>query len=105
VNFSTTVSLIALVVSVLPALASILSARYARYAARAARDQADASRDQVEAAKQQLILEQDRRNDELAEKRREDQAAGLADMHVVIRDHPQEPRIKSKTTDPTRLAR
>jgi hypothetical protein len=39
VNFSTTVSLIALVVSVLSALASILSARYARQVSAGVRDQ------------------------------------------------------------------
>jgi cell division protein FtsL len=77
VNFST-LSVVALVVSVVSMLTSILSVWYTRHAARAARDQADASRDQAEAASKQLVLEKDRRKDELVQKRREELLARTA---------------------------
>jgi hypothetical protein len=91
VNFSTTVSLIALVVSVLSALAAILSVWYTRHAARAAKAQADAAKQQAAAAKAQLSLDQDRRNDELARRRKEEEEAARADLRVTtiwVRPHP-----------------
>jgi hypothetical protein len=90
VNFSTTVSLIALVVSVLSALAAILSVWYT-HAARAAKAQTDAAKQQAAAAKAQLSLDQDRRNDELARRRKEEEEAARADLRVTtiwVRPHP-----------------
>jgi len=84
VEFSSIVSVIAL-------LLSLLSAWYTRHAARAARAQADAAKQQAAAAKAQLSLDQDRRNDELARRRKEDEEAAPADLRVTtvwVRPHP-----------------
>jgi Tfp pilus assembly protein PilE len=84
VEFSSIVSVIAL-------LLSLLSAWYARHAARAARAQADAAKQQAAAARAQLSLDQDRRNEELARKRKEDEHAARADLRVTliwVRPHP-----------------
>ena len=64
---------------------------YTRHAARAARAQADAAKQQAAAAKAQLSLDQDRRNDELARRRKEDEEAAPADLRVTtvwVRPHP-----------------
>jgi hypothetical protein len=84
VEFSSIVSVIAL-------LLSLLSAWYTRHAARAARAQADAAKQQAAAARAQLSLDQDRRNDELARRRKEDEEAARADLRVTtfwVRPHP-----------------
>jgi hypothetical protein len=70
---------------------SVSSAWYTRHAARAAKAQADAAKQQAAAARAQLSLDQDRRNDELARKRREDEEAARADLRVTlisVRPHP-----------------
>lgn len=99
-QFSSIVSVAALLISVISALISVFSARYARDTARAARDQADASRDEADATVKQLLLELDRRNDELAQKRKEDEAAARADVRAVMQSHPKEPRIVVKNHGP-----
>ena len=79
------------VVSVVALLVSFLSAWYTRHAARAAKAQADAAKQQAAAAKAQLSLDQDRRNEELARRRKEDEEAALADLRVTtiwVRPHP-----------------
>jgi len=84
VEFSSIVSVIAL-------LLSLLSAWYTRHAARAAKAQANAAKQQAAAAKAQLSLDQDRRNEELARRRKEDEEAALADLRVTliwVRPHP-----------------
>jgi hypothetical protein len=84
VEFSSIVSVIAL-------LLSLLSAWYTRHAARAARAQAIAAKQQAAAAKAQLSLDQGRRNEELARKRKEDEEAARADLRVTlisVRPHP-----------------
>jgi hypothetical protein len=84
VEFSSIVSVIAL-------LLSLLSAWYTRHAARAAKAQADAAKQQAAAAKAQLSLDQDRRDDELARRRIEDEEAARADLRVTtiwVRPHP-----------------
>jgi hypothetical protein len=84
VEFSSIVSVIAL-------LLSLLAAWYTRHAARAAKAQADAAKQQAAAAKAQLSLDQDRRNEELARRRKEDEEAALADLRVTliwVRPHP-----------------
>jgi hypothetical protein len=84
VEFSSIVSVIAL-------LLSLLSAWYTRHAARVAKAQVDAAKQQAAAAKAQLSLDQDRRNDELARKRKEDEEAARADLRVIliwVRPHP-----------------
>jgi hypothetical protein len=84
VEFSSIVSIIALLVS-------LLSAWYTRHAARAAKAQADAAKQQAAAAKAQLSLDQERRNDELARRRKEEGEAALADLRVTtiwVRPHP-----------------
>jgi hypothetical protein len=84
VEFSSVVSVVALLVS-------FLSAWYTRHAARAAKAQADAAKQQAAAARAQLSLDQDRRNDELARRRKEDEDAARADLRVTtiwVRPHP-----------------
>ena len=79
------------IVSVIALLLSLLSAWYTRHAARAAKAQANAAKQQAAAAKAQLSLDQDRRNDELARKRKEDEEAARADLRVTlisVRPHP-----------------
>lgn len=79
------------IVSVIALLLSLLSAWYTRHAARAAKAQADAAKQQAAAAKAQLSLDQDRRNEELARRRKEDEEAALADLRVTliwVRPHP-----------------
>ena len=79
------------VVSVVALLVSFLSAWYTRHAARAAKAQVDAAKQQAAAARAQLSLDQDRRNDELARRRREDEEAARADLRVTtiwVRPHP-----------------
>ena len=79
------------VVSVVALLVSFLSAWYTRHAARAAKAQADAAKQQAAAARAQLSLDQDRRNDELARRRKEDEDAARADLRVTtiwVRPHP-----------------
>ena len=58
------------VVSVVALLVSFLSAWYTRHAARAAKAQVDAAKQQAAAARAQLSLDQDRRNDELAREKK-----------------------------------
>ncbi len=80
------------IVSVIALLLSLLSAWYTRHAARAARAQANAAKQQAAAAKAQLSLDQDRRNEELARRRKEDEEAARADLRVTlisVRPHPQ----------------
>jgi hypothetical protein len=77
VEFSSIVSVIAL-------LLSLLSAWYTRHAARAAKAQTDAAKQQAAAAKAQLSLDQDRRNDELAARQKEDEEAARADLRVIL---------------------
>jgi hypothetical protein len=84
VEFSSVVSVVALLVS-------FLSAWYTHHAARAAKAQVDAAKQQAAAARAQLSLDQDRRNDELARRRREDEEAARADLRVTtiwVRPHP-----------------
>lgn len=84
VEFSSIVSVVALLVS-------LLSAWYTGHAARAAKAQANAAKQQAAAARAQLSLDQDRRNDELAQKRKEDEEAARADLRVItiwVRPHP-----------------
>jgi hypothetical protein len=76
VDFSSIVAVIAL-------LPSLLSAWYTFHAARAAKAQTDAAKQQAAAAKAQLSLDQDRRNDELARRRKEDEKAAQADLRVT----------------------
>jgi hypothetical protein len=82
---------VSLIVSVIALLVSLLSAWYTRHAARAAKAQADAAKQQAAAAKAQLSLDQDRRNDELARRRKEEEEAARADLRVTmiwVRPHP-----------------
>jgi cytoskeletal protein RodZ len=82
---------VSLIVSVIALLLSLLSVWYTRHAARAAKAQADAAKQQAAAAKAQLSLDQDRRNDELARKPKEDEEAARADLRVIliwVRPHP-----------------
>ena len=72
------------VVSVIALLLSLLSAWYTRHAARAAKAQAGAAKQQAAAAKAQLSLDQDRRNEELARRRKEDEEAARADLRVTL---------------------
>jgi len=84
VEFSSIVSVIALLVS-------LLSAWYTRHAAQAAKAQADAAKQQAAAAKAQLSLDQDRRNEELAQRLKEEEEAARADLRVTtiwVRPHP-----------------
>jgi hypothetical protein len=84
VEFSSVVAVIALLVS-------LLSAWYTRHAARDARAQADAAKQQAAVAKAQLSLDQDRRNEELARRQKEDEKAARADLRVTtiwVRPHP-----------------
>jgi hypothetical protein len=84
VEFSSIISVIALLVT-------LLSAWYTRHAARAAKAQADAAKQQAAAAKAQLSLDQERRNDELARRRKEEEEAARADLRVTtiwVRPHP-----------------
>jgi hypothetical protein len=84
VEFSSIVAIIALLVS-------LLSVWYTRHAARVAKAQADAAKQQAAAAKAQLSLDQDRRNEELARRRKEDEEAARADLRVTtiwVRPHP-----------------
>ena len=79
------------VVSVVALLVSFLSVWYTRHAARAAKAQVDAAKQQAAAAKAQLSLDQDRRNEELARRRKEDEEAARADLRVTtiwVRPHP-----------------
>ena len=79
------------IISVIALLLSLLSAWYTRHAARAAKAQADAAKQQAAAAKAQLSLDQDRRNEELARRRKEDEEAARADLRVTtvwVRPHP-----------------
>ena len=72
-------------------LVSLLSVWYTRHAARVSKAQADAAKQQAAAAKAQLSLDQDRRNEELAERRKEDEEAARADLRVTtiwVRPHP-----------------
>jgi len=58
---------------------------------RAAKAQADAAMQQAAAAKAQLSLDQDRRNEELARRGKEDDEAAQADLRVTtiwVRPHP-----------------
>ena len=90
-EFSSIISAIALLISVIALLVSLLSAWYARHAARVAKAQADAAKQQAAAAKAQLSLDQDRRNDELALRRKEEEEAARADLRVTtiwVRPHP-----------------
>lgn len=80
------------IVSVVALLLSLLSAWYTRHAARAARAEANAAKQQAAAARAQLSLDQDRRNEELARRRKEDEEAARADLRVTlisVRPHPQ----------------
>jgi hypothetical protein len=82
---------VSLIVSVIALLLSLLSVWYTRHAARAAKAQADAAKQQAAAAKAQLSLDQDRRNDELARRRKEEEEAARADLRVTtiwVRPHP-----------------
>jgi hypothetical protein len=91
VEFSSIISAIALLISVIALLVSLLSAWYTRHAARVAKAQADAAKQQAAAAKAQLSLDQDRRNDELALRRKEEEEAARADLRVTtiwVRPHP-----------------
>jgi hypothetical protein len=91
VEFSSIISVIALLISVIALLVSLLSAWYTRHAARVAKAQADAAKQQAAAAKAQLSLDQDRRNDELALRRKEEEEAARADLRVTtiwVRPHP-----------------
>jgi hypothetical protein len=91
VEFSSIISVIALLISVIALLVSLLSAWYARHAARVAKAQTDAAKQQAAAAKAQLSLDQDRRNDELALRRKEEDEAARADLRVTtiwVRPHP-----------------
>jgi hypothetical protein len=91
VEFSSIISVIALLISVIALLVSLLSAWYTRHAARVAKAQADAAKQQAAAAKAQLSLDQDRRNDELALRRKEEGEAARADLRVTtiwVRPHP-----------------
>lgn len=79
------------IISVIALLVSLLSAWYTRHAARVAKAQADAAKQQAAAAKAQLSLDQDRRNDELALRRKEEEEAARADLRVTtiwVRPHP-----------------
>ena len=79
------------IVSVVALLLSLLSAWYTRHAARAARAEANAAKQQAAAARAQLSLDQDRRNEELARRRKEDEEAARADLRVTlisVRPHP-----------------
>ena len=79
------------IVSVVALLLSLLSAWYTRHAARAARAEANAAKQQAAAARAQLSLDQDRRNDELARRQKEDEEAARADLRVTlisVRPHP-----------------
>ena len=79
------------IVSVVALLLSLLSAWYTRHAARAARAEANAAKQQAAAARAQLSLDQDRRNEELARRRKEDEEAAQADLRVTlisVRPHP-----------------
>jgi hypothetical protein len=90
-EFSSIISVIALLISVVALLVSLLSAWYTRHAARVAKAQADAAKQQAAAAKAQLSLDQDRRNDELALRRKEEEEAARADLRVTtiwVRPHP-----------------
>jgi hypothetical protein len=90
-EFSSIISVIALLISVIALLVSLLSAWYTRHAARVAKAQADAAKQQAAAAKAQLSLDQDRRNDELALRRKEEEEAARADLRVTtiwVRPHP-----------------
>ena len=90
-EFSSIISVIALLISVIALLVSLLSAWYTRHAARVAKAQADAAKQQAAAAKAQLNLDQDRRNDELALRRKEEEEAARADLRVTtiwVRPHP-----------------
>jgi hypothetical protein len=91
VEFSSIISAIALLISVIALLVSLLSAWYTRHAARVAKAQADAAKQQAAAAKAQLSLDQDRRNDELALRRKEEEEAARADLRVTtiwVQPHP-----------------
>jgi len=91
VEFSSIISAIALLISVIALLVSLPSAWYTRHAARVAKAQADAAKQQAAAAKAQLSLDQDRRNDELALRRKEEEEAARADLRVTtisVRPHP-----------------
>jgi hypothetical protein len=91
VEFSSIITVIALLISVIALLVSLLSAWYTRHAARVAKAQADAAKQQAAAAKAQLSLDQDRRNDELALRRKEEEEAARADLRVTtiwVRPHP-----------------
>jgi multidrug efflux pump subunit AcrA (membrane-fusion protein) len=82
---------VSLIVSVIALVLSLLSVWYTRHAARAAKAQADAAKQQAAAAKAQLSLDQDRRNDELARRRKEEEEAARADLRVTtiwVRPHP-----------------
>ena len=72
------------IVSVVALLLSLLSAWYTRHAARAARAEANAAKQQAAAARAQLSLDQDRRNEELARRRKEDEEAARADLRVTL---------------------
>ena len=90
-EFSSIISVIALLISVIALLVSLLSAWYTRHAALVAKAQADAAKQQAAAAKAQLSLDQDRRNDELALRRKEEEEAARADLRVTtiwVRPHP-----------------
>ena len=90
-EFSSIVTVIALLISVIALLVSLLSAWYTRHAARVAKAQADAAKQQAAAAKAQLSLDQDRRNEELARIRKEDEETARADLRVTaiwVRPHP-----------------
>ena len=79
------------IISVIALLVSLLAAWYTRHAARVAKAQADAAKQQAAAAKAQLSLDQDRRNDELALRRKEEEEAARADLRVTtiwVRPHP-----------------
>ena len=79
------------IVSVIALLLSLLSVWYTSHAARAAKAQADAAKQQAAAAKAQLSLDQDRRNEELARRQKEDEEAARADLRVTtiwVRPHP-----------------
>ena len=79
------------IVSVIALLFSLLSVWYTRHAARAAKAEADAAKQRAAAANAQLSLDQDRRNEELARRRKEDEEAARADLRVTtvwVRPHP-----------------
>jgi hypothetical protein len=93
------------IASSIAVILSVFSVLYARHAARAARDQADAARDQAEAATKQLTLEQDRRNEELAqlaeaererEKRAEIDRSLLAEARLVNFEYDDAPRPQGR---------